>query len=229
MLEIKRLSNSFSVAIKGIINTFILEKNMQIHGWFALAVSALCYWVATPWWHYLIILFLILWVWTLELINTAIEKAFDLISTEQHRLIKLGKDAAAGAVLLSVIFAVIVGITILYEPLIIHVEQFHDLLTMSLVPTAFQLAVMFCIWFFLFGVMIKINSRFRDSLILLLLGTSCLFALFIWSEIVWLQSIMLLLPPFIMIFIRRGIHTLFGLFQVLISGFGVYLLYYLLK
>lgn len=229
MLEIKRLIHSFSVAMNGIKNTFIYEKNMQIHGWIALAVLGLCFWANIPWWQYLVILFLILWVWALELINTAVERAFDLVSKERNLSIQLGKDAAAGAVLLSAILAVIIGITILYKPLIIQVDRFHDLLTMSLVPTAFQLAVMICIWFFFFGVMIKMNKKFGDALILLLLGLSCLFALFIWTQIAWLQLLMLLLPPFIMIFVRRGIATLYGMFQVLISGFGVYLLYYLLK
>ena len=45
-----------------------------------------------------------------ELINTAIEAAVDLCSPEQHRLAKLAKDAAAGAVLVTAFFAVIVGV-----------------------------------------------------------------------------------------------------------------------
>ncbi len=220
---------SFRAAINGISQTFSQEKNMQIHGWIAFGVTGLSIWAAIPWWQYLIILFLIFWVWTLELINTSIEKAFDLLSKERISAIKLGKDAAAGAVLLSAIFAVVAGISILFKPLLIRVEQFHEYLTISLVPSAFQLAIMICFWFFLFGVMIKLNSSFRDSIIVLLLGISSLFALFIWSETPWFQLLMLVLPSFIIIMIRRGLATLFGMYQMIISGFGIYLLYYLLK
>lgn len=227
--ELKRLMHSFNSAFTGIKDTIVLEKNMQIHAWISIFVILLCSWSGIEWWQFLIILFFIFWVWTLELVNTAVENVFDLVNTEIHPMIKWGKDAAAGAVLLSSIFAVIVGVTILLEPLLDKVEQFHDLLTIDLVPTAFQLAVMICIWFFLFGVLIKINHRFKDSLILIILGFSILFALFIWSSNVWLQMLMLLCPFFIIIFLRRGYATLFGIFQVVISGFAVYLLYYLLK
>jgi len=58
------------------------------------------------------IVFLVLvtgFVWVAELFNTAIERIMDFISGESHPGIKLIKDLAAGAVLLSAVTAFITG------------------------------------------------------------------------------------------------------------------------
>jgi diacylglycerol kinase (ATP) len=47
-----------------------------------------------------------------ELFNTALEAAIDRASPEHHPLAKVAKDTAAGAVLISAIGAVIVGVLI---------------------------------------------------------------------------------------------------------------------
>ena len=48
----------------------------------------------------------------LELMNTAIEKAVDLVTNETHPLAKAAKDTAAGAVLVYAIFSAVVGLII---------------------------------------------------------------------------------------------------------------------
>ncbi|GIP51694.1 hypothetical protein J42TS3_07290 [Paenibacillus vini] len=53
---------------------------------------------------------------TAELLNTAIEAAVDLATPEWHRLAKIAKDAAAGAVLVAAAFAVLIGILLFYNP-----------------------------------------------------------------------------------------------------------------
>lgn len=52
-----------------------------------------------------------------ELVNTAVERAVELAAAGQHPLAKAAKDAAAGAVLVTAIFAAIVGFAILGPPL----------------------------------------------------------------------------------------------------------------
>ena len=64
------------------------------------------------------IVFCIAFVWVTEMINTAIEKAMDFISTERHEQIRNIKDMAAGAVLIASITAVIVG-SIIFIPKIL--------------------------------------------------------------------------------------------------------------
>ena len=45
-----------------------------------------------------------------ELMNTALEKAVDLISPDKHPLAKMAKDAAAGGVLITAIAAVVIAV-----------------------------------------------------------------------------------------------------------------------
>jgi len=59
-------------------------------------------------------------VLSLEMINTAIEKTCDLISTEYHPLIKTIKDVAAGAVLLSAVASLIIGVIIFLPKILSH-------------------------------------------------------------------------------------------------------------
>ena len=54
-------------------------------------------------------------VTALEAVNTAVEAAIDLISTEKHPLAGLAKDASAGAVLFAAIGAAAVGFTLYFD------------------------------------------------------------------------------------------------------------------
>lgn len=107
-----KLALSFRYALKGIATAFIKERNMKIH---AVAV-VLVVWAgfyfhieSTQW---LILLLTIAFVIGLEMINTAIEALVDLVTEEYRRLAAIAKDVAAGAVLISSIIAVIIGLII---------------------------------------------------------------------------------------------------------------------
>jgi diacylglycerol kinase len=56
-------------------------------------------------------------VFAAEFINTAIEAVVDLATQEHHPLAKVSKDVGAGAVLISAIAAIAVGLLILGPPL----------------------------------------------------------------------------------------------------------------
>ena len=62
-------------------------------------------------------------VLSMELVNTAIENVCDLISKEYHPVIKIIKDVAAAAVLVSAIGSVVTG-GIIFFPKIIHSLNF---------------------------------------------------------------------------------------------------------
>lgn len=51
-------------------------------------------------------------VLTLEVINSAIERVVDLVSKDYALLAKQAKDAAAGAVFISAVVAIIIGLII---------------------------------------------------------------------------------------------------------------------
>lgn len=68
--------------------------------------------------EFIIILTMICLVLTTEIINTAIERAVDLVTKEYHELARIAKDVSAGSVLVTSIFALIIGI-IIFIPKII--------------------------------------------------------------------------------------------------------------
>ncbi len=51
-----------------------------------------------------------------EMINSGIEKADDSVSKERKHTIEVSKDVSAGAVLVFAIFAVLCGVSILWQP-----------------------------------------------------------------------------------------------------------------
>ncbi len=55
-------------------------------------------------------------VLALELVNSAVERTLDRISTERHPLIGAAKDMAAGAVLLAAILSLAVAACLFWEP-----------------------------------------------------------------------------------------------------------------
>lgn len=116
MTEIKNLLKSFGYAFSGIFTCILTERNMRIH--LVCAIYMYSFLGLTDWfvlsrtdWAILFIANAIVMMG--ELINTAVEKTVDLVTSERKPLAKIAKDAAAGAVLIGAIFAVCVGIAVL--------------------------------------------------------------------------------------------------------------------
>lgn len=107
-----KLAFSFKYAFEGIISTIKEERNMFIHFLISIIVVIAGVYVRLSLNEWLICLLLFALVFSLELINTAIENTVDLVTTKKNKKAKLAKDAAAGAVLIAAIFASIIGIII---------------------------------------------------------------------------------------------------------------------
>lgn len=107
-----KLTFSFKYAFEGIITTIKEERNMFIHFLIAIIVVITGIYVRLSLNEWLICLLLFALVFSLELINTAIENTVDLVTTKKNKKAKIAKDAAAGAVLIAAIFASIIGIII---------------------------------------------------------------------------------------------------------------------
>jgi undecaprenol kinase len=110
----KRWWRGVGYALQGIASAFQSEPNLRFHGIAAMVVLTLAAFFGFKRWEWLILLLTIALVIVLELINTAIEKAVDLSTSEIHPLAKKAKDIAAGAVLVAALFAIIVGIMLFY-------------------------------------------------------------------------------------------------------------------
>ncbi len=85
---------------------------MKIHLGISLIVILTGLWLSLSMLEWLFIILAIGGMLSLEMINTAIERAVDLVTDQYHPLAKDAKDIAAGAVLLYAIMSVIIGVII---------------------------------------------------------------------------------------------------------------------
>lgn len=118
MKEWRRLTRSFTYALQGISYTVRTQRNMQIHVAAAIGVLAAAWWLQIPRSDVLLVLFSIGLVFSLELVNTAIEAVVDLASPEWHVKAKIAKDVGAGAVLVAAILSLIIGVLVFGQPLL---------------------------------------------------------------------------------------------------------------
>jgi diacylglycerol kinase (ATP) len=104
---------SFKYAFAGIWTMLKSQKNAWIHAFASLAVVTVGFvlGISPAEWCWLVLAIIV--VWMAEALNTAIEFLADVASPEFHPLVKKAKDVAAGAVLISAIGAIIIGIIII--------------------------------------------------------------------------------------------------------------------
>ena len=117
MQKINRIQ-SFQYAFAGIWYTLRTQRNAQIHFSIAIVIFILGLILGLTLTEWAIIALTMGFVLVAEMINTVAEAAMDYMTTEFHPQVKIVKDVAAGAVLLSAITALIVGLLILGPPLL---------------------------------------------------------------------------------------------------------------
>lgn len=108
---------SMNAAVEGILYTFRSERNMKIHylaSFLVLIASLFCNFTKL---EFIMMLGSITMVVICEMINTAVEKTVDLCTQEFHPLAKIAKDVAAGAVLVSALYSVVVAYILFYNKL----------------------------------------------------------------------------------------------------------------
>lgn len=119
----KKRKEAFGYAFNGIGILFRGEAHARIHGIVAVAVILAGVWLDLCAWEWCAVVLCIGGVFMAEGFNTAIEALADRVSVEKHPLIAKCKDVAAGAVLLFVMGAVVVGL-IIFLPKIIRIIGF---------------------------------------------------------------------------------------------------------
>lgn len=111
------LTDSFNYAIHGLIYAIRTQRNMRIHVLSAIVVliASLVFKVSKV--EILILLIAVTLVITAELINTALESAVDATTNYYHPLVKIAKNTAAAAVLVTAINAVSIGVLVFWTPI----------------------------------------------------------------------------------------------------------------
>ncbi|OQO70309.1 UDP kinase [Enterococcus villorum] len=112
----KHFLMSVEFAIQGVKTVFNEERNMKKHvgfGLLAFFMGIICQLSLSEWLWLFLAVFL---VWIVEILNTVFENVVDMFTDFHfHPIGKKIKDMAAGAVLVTAFFAIIVGL-ILFIP-----------------------------------------------------------------------------------------------------------------
>ncbi len=119
-ISYKNLSfiNSLRHALNGIMVAFVRERNLKfqlLFGVVVIAAGILCRLSYLEWGVILLVCGLVI---VCELINSAVEIAVDLITKKQSIRAKLAKDMCAGAVLVSSVLAIVIGLLVFYNKVI---------------------------------------------------------------------------------------------------------------
>lgn len=106
------LYKAFIHAFNGLLFFFRNDRNGRIHLLAAMIVVMMAAFLHLAAMEWAVILVCIAWVMALEMLNHALEKLCDAVHPETHPFIKAAKDVAAGAVLVSAIISMIIGLII---------------------------------------------------------------------------------------------------------------------
>ncbi|AHM56723.1 diacylglycerol kinase DgkA [Peptoclostridium acidaminophilum DSM 3953] len=114
----KSISSSFDNAIKGIIVALRSERNLRLHIFAAAIAVMLSILLGLSKLEIAAVLFSISLVISLELVNTAIEKAVDLFTSEYSEMAGFVKDVSAAAVMVAAINAAAIGYLVFFDKLL---------------------------------------------------------------------------------------------------------------
>lgn len=111
----RRLLDSFTYAMEGIVYALKTQRNMRIHLVAAAVVLSYSFFARITRLELILVILAVTMVIICELINTAIEKTVDIATQEFHPIAKIAKDVAAGAVLVSALCSAVVGYLVFFS------------------------------------------------------------------------------------------------------------------
>ena len=114
----RNVVQSFQFAGRGLVWALRTQRNLRIHFLLAILVLVLASVVQLPRQALAALALTIVVVLVAELLNTAVEAATDLLSPRYDEIARIAKNVAAGAVLVSAVGAVGIGVLLFYEPLL---------------------------------------------------------------------------------------------------------------
>lgn len=119
----KKFIKAISFALQGMKQFFSHDRNGQIQTVIGITAITLGCIVSISSYQWVLVLFCIGLVISLEMINSAIERYCDLVTMDFHPRIKIIKDVAAGAVLVASITSLVIGL-IIFIPALVHFLNF---------------------------------------------------------------------------------------------------------
>ena len=103
---------SFKYAFAGLWTMLKSQHNAWVHAFASFVVISLGFLFIVSASDWCLLTLAIMAVWTAEALNTAFEFLADVASPDFHPLVKKAKDVAAGAVLISALGALVIGLLV---------------------------------------------------------------------------------------------------------------------
>jgi diacylglycerol kinase len=110
---IKKEIHAFKYALQGIHQFLIKEDHGKIHLLATIIVIPTILFLNTTVTEKALLFIIIAIVWGTEMMNSAIEKTLDFMTTQRHPEVKYIKDVMAGAVLIASVCSILIGCLIL--------------------------------------------------------------------------------------------------------------------
>ena len=120
-MSFERFINSIIYSVEGLVYAYKNEQSLWLHGVGSIAIIILGIIFQVSFIEWAILLIASVVVLAIELLNTAIEAAVDLVTKEIHPLAKIAKDCASAA-------GGVAGVMLLIISLFIFIPHFIELL-----------------------------------------------------------------------------------------------------
>lgn len=108
---------SVSFALRGLAYAWKTQGHLRFHCLAAVVVAGMAWILKLGLTEWLFLIYAIGTVIFAEVVNTAIEVTVDLAQPDRHPLAGIAKDVAAGAVVVTVIQAIVIGLMLFGPPL----------------------------------------------------------------------------------------------------------------
>lgn len=109
---IRRRVASFGYAFRGVWAALRTEVHLRFHALATVVVLGFGFYFSISRLEWALVALAVGLVWSLELVNTAVEAVVNLVSPDYHPLAGRAKDVAAGAVLVGAVVALAVGLLV---------------------------------------------------------------------------------------------------------------------
>lgn len=113
-LHLGRLGRAARYSTAGLLATWRHEAAFRLEVLAGVPLLALAWVLASSRWQALALCAAVVFVWVVELLNSAIEALADSVSIDDHPLLGRAKDMGSGAVMLSVVFATVTWVVLLW-------------------------------------------------------------------------------------------------------------------
>ncbi len=146
----RKIKDSLSYAIAGIVYVLKTQRNMRVHFTVAIAVLFFSSFFNLSNFELLAVFFAIVLVILSEMVNTAIESTVDILTEEYNSKAKIAKNVAAGAVLIAALNSVVIGLVVFLN----KINQFLPNIILVASQSTLHLMFILIVTFFLIGIII---------------------------------------------------------------------------